>query len=92
MAPVPMMRFPVEWHVIDGDRVVYLPWQVFPDPSGGDDDHRFACITVLEYAGDGRWSRQEDVYNPNEGEQVVTAWLAAGGRLAGDPAALGLDA
>ncbi len=90
MAPVPMMQFPVEWSVIDGDRVVYLPWQVFPDPAGGDAEYRFACITVLTYAGDGRFSRQEDVYNPAEGEQVVMAWLNAGGRLAADPAALGL--
>ena len=34
MAPVPMMQFPVEWYVIDGNRVVYFPWQVFPDPEG----------------------------------------------------------
>ena len=53
MAPVPMMQFPVEWYVIEGNRVVYFPWQVFPDPKGGDADYRFACITVLEYAGDG---------------------------------------
>jgi ketosteroid isomerase-like protein len=92
MAPVPMMRFPVEWFVIDGNRVVYYPWQVFPDPAGGDAEYRFGCVTVLEYAGDGRFSRQEDVYNPNEGEAVVTRWLQAGGQLAGDPSALGIDA
>lgn len=91
MAPVPMMRFPVEWYVIDGNRVVFLPWQVFPDPTGGGNDHRFACVTVLEYAGNGQWSRQEDIYNPVEGETVVMGWLAAGGQLAADPAALGLD-
>ena len=34
MAPVPMMQFPVEWYVIEGNRVVYFPWQVFPDPEG----------------------------------------------------------
>jgi ketosteroid isomerase-like protein len=90
MAPVPMMQFPVEWHVIDGNRVVFYPWQVFPDPAGGDAVYRFGCVTILEYAGDGQWSRQEDVYNPTEGEQVVMAWLAAGGQLAADPDALGL--
>jgi ketosteroid isomerase-like protein len=26
MKPVPMMVFPVEWHVIEGNRVVYYPW------------------------------------------------------------------
>ena len=92
MAPVPMMQFPVEWYVIEGNRVVYFPWQVFPDPKGGDADYRFACVTVLEYAGDGRFSRQEDVYNPAEGEAVVMRWLADGGQLAADPAALGIEA
>lgn len=91
MGPVPMMRFPVEWHVIEGNRVVYYPWQVFPDPTGGDAEYRFGCVTILEYAGDGRWSRQEDVYNPTEGEQVVMRWLAAGGELAGDLDALGIE-
>jgi ketosteroid isomerase-like protein len=82
MAPVPMMTFPVEWHVIQGGRVVYYPWQVLPDPTGGDEVYRFGCVTILEYAGDGLWSRQEDLYNPREGQQVVERWLAAGGKLA----------
>jgi len=83
MAAAPAMLFPVEWHVIDGRRVVYYPWQVFPDPTGGDAVYRFGCVTILEYAGDGLWSYQEDVYNPREGEAVVKAWLEAGGRLPG---------
>lgn len=91
MAPVPMMQFPVEWHVIDGNRVVYYPWQVFPDPAGGDAVYRFGCVTILEYAGNGEFSRQEDIYNPSEGERVVMAWLGAGGQVAADPSALGID-
>ena len=83
MAPVPMMQFPVEWHVIEGNRVVFFPWQVFPDPKGGDADYRFACITVLEYAGNGQFSRQEDVYNPAEGNEVFKRWIKAGGRMPG---------
>ncbi len=90
MAPVPMMTFPVDWYVIDGNRVVFYPWQVFPDPAGGDAVYRFGCVTILEYAGDGRWSRQEDIYNPQEGEAVFTRWLEAGGQLAAPPDALGL--
>lgn len=82
MAPVPMMTFPVEWHVIEGSRVVYYPWQVLPDPRGSDEVYRFGCVTILEYAGGGLWSRQEDLYNPREGQQVVERWLAAGGKLA----------
>ncbi len=91
MGPVPMMQFPVEWHMIDGNRVVFLPWQVLPDPAGGDAVYRFACITILEYAGNGEWSRQEDIYNPAEGEAVVMDWISHGGQIAGDPNAIGLD-
>jgi len=90
MAPVPMMQFPVEWTVVDGNRVVYYPWQVFPDPAGGDAVYRFGCVTMLEYAGNGEFSRQDDMYNPAEGERVVRAWMAAGGTFAIDPDALGL--
>jgi ketosteroid isomerase-like protein len=82
MKPVPMMVFPVEWRVIEGNRVVYYPWQVLPDPKGGDEVYRFGCVTILEYAGNGEWSYQEDLYNPTEGQEVVARWLAAGGKLA----------
>ena len=82
MKPVPMMTFPVAWHVIEGNRVVYYPWQVLPDPKGGGEVYRFGCVTILEYAGGGLFSRQEDLYNPKEGEAVVRRWLAAGGKLA----------
>lgn len=85
MEPVKMMEFPVEWHVIEGNRVVYYPWQVFPDPKNGDDVYRFGCITVLDYAGNGLWSRQEDLYNPKEADDVVRRWLAAGGKLGRTP-------
>lgn len=81
MAPSDM-RFPVEWVAFDGDRVVYYPWQELPHPSGGE-PFRFGCVTVLQYAGDGLFSYQEDLYNPNEGERVFTEWIAAGGVLPG---------
>jgi len=82
MKPVPMMFFPVDWHAIEGNRVVYYPWQVMPDPKGGDEVYRFGCVTILEYAGDGLFSYQEDLYNPNEANQVIKRWIEAGGRLA----------
>ena len=73
------MTFPVEWHLIEGDRVVYYPWQVIPDPEGRGRDYRFGCVTILGYAGDGLWSYQEDLYNPSEAAQVIKRWLANGG-------------
>ena len=82
MIPVPMMEFPVEWRVIEGNRVVYYPWQVMSDPTGGNEVYRFSCVTILEYAGDGLWSYQEDLYNPTEGADTIGRWIAAGGELA----------
>jgi hypothetical protein len=82
MEPVPMMQFPVEWVAFEGNRVVYYPWQVLPDPAGGDELYRFGCVTILEYAGNGLWSYQEDLYNPAEGQAVFKRWMEAGGRLA----------
>jgi hypothetical protein len=84
MSMVPMMSFPVGWHMIDGNRVVFYPWQVLPDPAGGDAVYRFGCVTILEYAGNGEFSRQEDVYNPNEATALFARWLADGGELPGD--------
>jgi hypothetical protein len=81
MAQAPPMEFPVAWSVIDGNRVVFYPWQVFPDPSGGDAEFRFGCVTILEYAGNGLWSYQEDLYNPSEAGEVMKRWIEAGGQL-----------
>ena len=91
MAPVSMMEFPVEWVAIDGNRVVYYPWQVMPDPAGGDAVYRFGCVTMLEYAGNGEFSRQDDMYNPAEGERVIRAWMKAGGTFAAPSDALGMS-
>jgi hypothetical protein len=37
------------------------------------------------------FSRQEDTYNPQQGEAVVIRWLTDGGQLGADPAALGMS-
>ncbi len=83
MKPVPMMYFPLEWYMIDGNRVASYIWQQMPDPAGGDEVYRFGNVTILEYAGDGLWSFQEDIYNPNEATEMIQRWTAAGGKLAG---------
>jgi len=82
---VPMMEFPIGWVVIEGSRVVFYPWQVLPDPAGGGEIYRFGCVTILEYAGNGLWSYQEDLYNPAQGQAVFKRWMEAGGRLAEPP-------
>ena len=41
--------------------------------------HQWAC---LDYAGNGLWSCEEDVYNPKKAAEVIQGWIAAGGKLA----------
>lgn len=72
--------YPLDWHVIDGNRVIFKWWNRLPHPQGGE-PFRFSGITVLEYAGDGKFSSQEDVYNMKECEAVMREWFAAGGTL-----------
>lgn len=65
-----------DWHIIEGDRVVSYHHDGFPDPAGGA-PHECPVVSILQYAGDGRWSYEEDVYNAKEFEAAMTAYLAA---------------
>jgi len=75
MGSVSGMSFPVEWHVIDGNRVVMYCWNVFDPLEGMKGEYKFAVVTILEYAGDGLWSLEEDVYNEKEAEEVLGRFL-----------------
>lgn len=77
--------FPVEWWSIDDERgwVFAKIWNRLEDPGDGS-VHEQYNLTILHYAGDGRWSYEEDVYNPGHFATVVGAWLTAR-RTAGTP-------
>lgn len=75
MASVSGMSFPVDWHVIDGNRVIMYCWNVFDPLPGMTGEYKFAVVTILEYAGDGMWSLEEDVYNEKETEAVLARFL-----------------
>lgn len=81
MQPFPTMEFPVTWYSIEGNRITALIPNVLPDPTGGDQTYGFDVNVILHYAGDGRWSYEEDVYNPKDAETTIGAWLAAGGTI-----------
>ncbi len=88
MAPFPHMRFPSDWTAYDedNDAVVVMIKNLLDhptDPKG--EPFWFPNWTRLVYAGDGLFSSEEDIYNPNrDAPGVVTAWLEAGGQLASD--------
>jgi hypothetical protein len=75
-----MNAFPIEWAVIDEERgwVVCQVWNRMADPGDGR-LHQEYNFTLLKYAGDGRWSYEEDIYNPLRFGAMVAEWEAAGG-------------
>ena len=75
MASVSGMSFPIEWYVIDGNRVIMYCWNVFEPLPGMEGEYKFAVVTILHYAGNGQWSYEEDVYNEKEAEAVLARFL-----------------
>ncbi len=80
MRDFPSMTLAIDWWMIDGDRVAFYIWNMLPDPAGGTREYKFPNTTVLQYAGDGRWSYEEDFYNPHDASVVFREWIEAGGR------------
>jgi ketosteroid isomerase-like protein len=60
-----MVAFPTLWSVIDEStgRVILELDNPMRDPGDGSVISA-SNITIITYAGDGRWSREEDIYNP----------------------------
>ena len=73
-----MPEFPIGWYVVDEDRgwVVCQVLNRMEDPGDGS-VHEATNLTVLHYAGDGRWSYEEDVYNPAHFVTMIGEWEAA---------------
>jgi ketosteroid isomerase-like protein len=73
-----MPIFPVEWYVIDEERgwIVCQIWNRMQDPGDGS-IHQAYNFTLLKYAGDGKWSYEEDVYNPAHFADMIKGYLAA---------------
>ncbi len=80
-----MTSFPIAWHVVDAptSRVICEVRNLMPDPGDGS-VHEASNLTILTYAGDGFWSREEDVYNPMRFARMAAEWARvaqAHGRL-----------
>jgi SnoaL-like domain len=73
--PGSAMTFPEDWHVVDeaGGRIVAKLRNVLRDPGDGS-VHEQANITILEYAGDGRFRSEEDVYDPGAFIALIERW------------------
>jgi hypothetical protein len=70
-----MPHFPIEWYVIDEARgwVVCCIQNRMEDPGDGQ-IYQTPNWTLLKYAGNHQWNYEEDIYNPNEFGEMITAW------------------
>ena len=71
-----MPHFPIDWHLIDEDRawVVCKVWNRMQDPGDGS-IHQEYNFTLLKYAGGGKWSYEEDIYNPAHFATMIGGYL-----------------
>jgi hypothetical protein len=73
-----MKFFPMEWYMIDEERgwVVCQVWNRMVDPGDGS-LHQAYNFTLLKYAGDRKWSYEEDIYNPKHFRTMIEGWFEA---------------
>jgi len=73
-----MHYFPWEWYIVDEERgwVVAQIWNRMVDPGDGS-LHQSYNYTLLKYAGNMRWSYEEDIYNPQPFGEMIQGWLEA---------------
>jgi hypothetical protein len=81
MEPVACMTFSVEWRIAQDDLVAFWIWNHLPSRDNA--EYCFPNLTVLTYAGNGRWSAEEDFYEPAWTHCVID-WFRAGGSPAMD--------
>ncbi|MDT5014839.1 MAG: hypothetical protein QOD39_999 [Mycobacterium sp.] len=62
MGAAPQVYSPLLWYVIDGDRVSYKVLNRADNPQPGGEPIDFPSFQFIEYAGDGKWRAEEDVW------------------------------
>jgi hypothetical protein len=69
-------QYPVEAYHIDEERgwVWALIWNRMEDPGDGS-IHQSNCFNLFKYAGNGQFSYEEDLYNPQEFLDMMEGWL-----------------
>jgi hypothetical protein len=70
-----MTGFPLAWQVVDvsTSRLICEVRNLMPDPGDGS-PHEESNLTIVTYAGDGLFSREEDVYNPLRFLSMTVRW------------------
>jgi hypothetical protein len=70
-----MTSFPLAWQVVDApsSRLVCEVRNLMPDPGDGTQLEE-SNLTIMTYAGDGLFSREEDIYNPLRFMKMSMRW------------------
>jgi uncharacterized protein (TIGR02246 family) len=78
-----MVAFPIEWYIIDEARgwITCHVWNRMADPGDGS-IHQAYNFTLLKYAGDNKWSYEEDIYDPKHFMSMMTEYFEAKKKLA----------
>jgi hypothetical protein len=77
MSGAPQVYSAYHWHVIDGNRVVYQIVNQADSPVPGEPPMGFNSLQVLTYAGDGKFSSEEDWWVLYDMVRFRNQWLAA---------------
>jgi ketosteroid isomerase-like protein len=64
-------RFPEEWTMADGNRVVSMWWNQLPGTREDGTSYRVAGLSVLRYAGNGKFDYEYDVFNMQQILEVI---------------------
>jgi ketosteroid isomerase-like protein len=71
MAGLDDWSFPEVWTMAEGDRVVSMWWNRLPGVRPDGTPYQAAGISVLHYAGDGRFSYESDLLNMAEVVELI---------------------
>lgn len=72
MAGLDDWRFPHEWAAIDGDQVVLKWWNRLPGQREDGTHYEVPGVSMLTYAGGGKFSYEEDIMNMAHLFEVIT--------------------
>ncbi|MFF3573346.1 nuclear transport factor 2 family protein [Nocardia jiangxiensis] len=77
MGASPHVYTVLKWYVIDGNRVVYQALNRADNPEPGVPPIDFPSYQVIDYAGGGKWSREEDIWIMGEMKSFARAYAEA---------------
>lgn len=80
MAGLDDWTFPEEWTMVDGDRVVTFWWNRLPGQRPDGTPNQAPGVSILHYAGDGRFDHELDILNMAEVMELLTdsGWKPTG--------------